>query len=317
MKKIFSTLALLFISLHAFAQADKPSMMVIPDMVWFNKMGYVNEVALNGRTRKVPDYERAFTENSEVSDVIGTISELFQQRGFEITSLWEAYQSMQEEEAQEMALEADGYGDETAMGVEDQVMNSVKPDIKLGLFWETSTVGFNKTMRVTVKAFDSFTNKQIGNLQNTTPPMSKSAFTADMLKQAVSDGFDQLTSGLMTYFQSLQAKGREIKMAVRVTANSPVSLYDEVEGTRLNLLLQQWVRQHSNNGSGSMAPNPSRDRVNFQGIRIPLVDQYGQKMTAYEWANNEGLESYLKSVGVSARVDPQGMGSIVVRIGAQ
>ena len=115
---------------------------------------------------------------------------------------------------------ADGYGDETNMGVADQILNQYKPDIKLTVDWQTSEIGFQKALRVTVRALDSYTNKQIGNLTNTTPPMARSAFLADMIKQSVSAGFDNLTNNMMTYFQGLQSKGREIRMAVRVTANS-------------------------------------------------------------------------------------------------
>ena len=142
------------------------------------------------------------------------------------------------------------------------------------------------------------------------------AFLADMIKQSVSAGFDNLANNMMTYFQGLQSKGREVRMAVRVTANSSVTLFDQVGDDRLNMVLQKWVRQHSKNGTGNTAGSPSRNRMNFQNIRIPLTDQYGQKMTAYEWATNEGLEAYLKSLGVSARVDENGIGSITVRIGA-
>lgn len=56
--------------------------------------------------------------------------------------------------------------------------------------------------------------------------------------------------------------------------------------------------------------------MNFRGIKIPLQDANGVKMDASEWARVEGLEQYLKSLNVPARVDNQGLGSIIVRIGA-
>lgn len=56
--------------------------------------------------------------------------------------------------------------------------------------------------------------------------------------------------------------------------------------------------------------------MNFRGIKIPLQDVNGVKMDASEWARVEGLEQYLKSLNIPARVDNQGLGSIIVRIGA-
>lgn len=317
MKKNLLLLSLMLaFSIPTFAQADKPSMMVIPDIAWFVRNNYFTEHNNNGKVQRIPNYTKAFEENSDVKEAIATLGELFQQRGFELTSLEETLSSQDQEDALEIGMAADGYGDETNMGVADQILNQYKPDIKLTVDWQTSEIGFQKQLRVTVRALDSYTNKQIGNLTNTTPPMARGAFLADMIKQSVSAGFDNLTNNMMIYFQGLQSKGREVRMAVRVTANSSVTLFDQVGDDRLNMVLQKWVRQHSKNGTGNTAGSPSRARMNFQNIRIPLTDQYGQKMTAYEWATNEGLEAYLKSLGVSARVDENGIGSITVRIGA-
>jgi hypothetical protein len=54
--------------------------------------------------------------------------------------------------------------------------------------------------------------------------------------------------------------------------------------------------------------------MDFRGVCIPLQNADGQKMVASEWAQNEGLEAFLKSLGINSRVDDRGMGSILVRI---
>lgn len=304
-------------AIGAFAQADKPSMMIFPENIWMNQHGFAKQVQLNGRTKLIPNYEDAYNNNTEVGEATAALNELFQQKGFEMTSLQESLGQMDEFAAEELTAEADGYSEETNMDPTDQLLDQVKPDIKLTLSWEIAPLGFNKTMRVSVKAYDSYTNKQIGTLTSTTPPMPKSTFTSNMLQQAVNQGFDGLCNGLMTYFMGLKNKGREIKMRVLVTKNSSVTLFDQVGGDRLNMVLQKWVRQHSKNGTGTVAGAAARNLMTFQGIRIPLTDDSGMKITAAEWAANEGLEAYLKSLGISARVDSRGMGLLLLRIGAQ
>lgn len=82
-------------------------------------------------------------------------------------------------------------------------------------------------------------------MQRQSDGMPSSTQLTIMLKQAVEGGFEQLSNNLMTYFTSLSQKGREIRMAVRVTQNSSVDLFSSVGSTRLNAAIQDWVRQHS------------------------------------------------------------------------
>jgi hypothetical protein len=315
MKKIFLTICMgLLFCMQASAQADKPDLMIVPADNWFFKNGFYKEINVQGQVRKAPDYERAFTENNEISVAIAALSELFQQRGFECSSAWESMKALQEENAEEMALDADGDGDAAATSSIDQVMNTVKPDIKLAINWDMGNLGFNKQLMLTVTAYDSFTNKQIGNLQNTTEPMPRGTLIGNMVTTAASGGFEQLTNGMMTHFQSMASKGREIRIRFRVGQNSPITLFDEVGGQRLNQAIQGWMRQHSKGGTGTLQPGSTKNKMDFRGVCIPLHDASGQKMVASEWAQNENLEGFLSSLGVNARVDDHGLGLITVRI---
>lgn len=316
MKKILLLLAAVVQSLCALAQADKPELMVIPSDNWFVSNGYFTITKVNGVDRKQPDWNRAFTENPDISNVMTTIAQMFIDRGFQVTNIWDEMKALEEENAEEMALEADGEGDASATSNFDLVMTQVKPDIKLEINWQQNRLGFQKNVFVNIDGKDSYTNKTIAPMQRQSDNMASSTSLTIMLKQAVEGGFEQLANNLMTYFTGLSTKGREVRMAVRVTQNSSVDLFTEVGGQRLQALLQDWVRQHSKNGTGTLAPGSTKNRANFRGICIPLVDANGYKMVASEWARTEGLESYLQSLGVPARVENRGLGDIIVRIGA-
>ena len=314
MKKTFLiVLCGLLFSMKMMAQSDKPDLMVVPGDNWFFEHNFFSEVNKFGQTKKVPDYNRAFTENQEIQDVIAAVSDLFQQRGFECTSLYESLKSLEEEAAEEMAMEAEG-DDATASSALDQVMNAIKPDIKLVVNWKIGTVGFGQQLQLTIVAYDSFTNKQIGRLMNTTDPVARGTFISSMLDKAASGGIEQLTDGMMTHFRSMASKGREIRLGFRVSQNSSATLFDEVGGQRLNQAIQGWVRQHSKGGTGSLMPGSTKNKMDFRGVCIPLQNADSQKMVASEWAQNEGLEAFLKSLGINSRVDDRGMGSILVRI---
>lgn len=316
MKRIFLFFAALALTVGSFAQsADKPELMVEPSDNWFYTNGYFKTVTVNGEQKKVPDWNRAFTENPDINNVMTTIAQMFIDRGFTVTNVWDEMKALEEENAEEMALEADG-GDATQSSNYDQLMAQVKPDIKLEINWQVNNIGLQKNLFVNIDGKDTYTNKTIAPMQRQSDNMPAGTGLSLMLKEAVEGGFEQLANNLMTYFTSLAQKGREIRMLVRVTQNSPTNLFSTVGDKRLNAALQDWVRQHSKNGTGAVAPGSTQNKMNFRGIRIPLQDANGVKMDASEWARVEGLEAYLQSLGVQARVDGRGLGAIVVRIGA-
>ena len=79
--KIFATLFILTVSL-SYAQAKKPTIMVVPSDVWCNKNGYMLEFNNQGTIVKIPDYKRAFQENADLLTVISKINGLMAERGF-------------------------------------------------------------------------------------------------------------------------------------------------------------------------------------------------------------------------------------------
>lgn len=317
MKKFLLAIASLLIAGGAFAQADKPDIMVVPSDNWFYSNGYFTVSMVNSKERKLPDYQRAFTENPDINNVITTIAQMFINRGFQTTNVWDEIKALEEENAEEMALDADGEGEASVISVQDMVLATVKPDIKLEINWQVNQIGFNKNAFVNIDGKDSFTNKSVAPMQRQSNDMASSTAVTTLLKEAVEGGFEQLSNNLMTYFTDLSTKGREIRLSVRVTQNAEVNLTSDINGQRLQAILQDWVRQHSLRNTGNLAPNSTKNKANFRGIRIPLADSNGVKMDASEWARKEGLENFLKNLGVPARVDSRGLGEIIVRIGAE
>ena len=60
----------------ASGQAKKPTLMVFPGETWCNANGYTTEMENQGRSYKLPDYERAVSESMDLVNVITKIGEL-------------------------------------------------------------------------------------------------------------------------------------------------------------------------------------------------------------------------------------------------
>lgn len=69
---------------------------------------------------------------------------MFIDRGFTVTNVWDEMKSLEEEAAEDMAMEADGDGDASSTSTLDQVLTQIKPDIKLEINWQVNQLGFQK-----------------------------------------------------------------------------------------------------------------------------------------------------------------------------
>ena len=65
--KIIFIIALSILSGNTgFSQAKKPTLMVVPSDVWCTKNGYMADFDNQGTKFKIPDYKKAFQENSDL-----------------------------------------------------------------------------------------------------------------------------------------------------------------------------------------------------------------------------------------------------------
>ena len=76
MKKYILISLVCLMQLSIFAQAKKPTIMIVPAITWMNERGYVQKFENQGKSETVPDYTKAFLENSEIKIVINKINEM-------------------------------------------------------------------------------------------------------------------------------------------------------------------------------------------------------------------------------------------------
>ncbi|MFT6126985.1 MAG: hypothetical protein ACJAVA_001466, partial [Flavobacteriaceae bacterium] len=72
--KLILTISILTFSVLSFGQAKKPTIMVVPSDAWCIQNGYVLTFDDQGSTIRIPDYKRAFQENTDVLLVISQIN---------------------------------------------------------------------------------------------------------------------------------------------------------------------------------------------------------------------------------------------------
>ena len=278
--------------------------MVIPSEALMNRLGYLQQVNNQGVTNYIPDYRRAFVENSDLGHVISKIGELFSDRGFNLIDLDYQLRRIQQEQAEDMAMTSKG-GAEISSSLYDMVLQSTRPDIVLELNYEVKEAGGPMHLfYFDIQAKDAYTYEQIGAASGAGPNTTETVLIK-MAIEAVITHIDNLQSQMQQYFDDISAHGRKIFVRVQIFDDAGFDFEDELGNDELGEEISVWMKKESLNGSSRITHNTPNE-MRFS-LRIPLFDKDGQPMSAYEFA--EQLAQFLKTrYGIRTRKATQGLG---------
>ena len=132
MKKIFLSIVCLAISLTAFGQAKRPTIMVVPSDNWCVQNNYVQTFDNQGTQMVLPDYKRALQNDANLLLAISKINEMMMERGFPLKNLESALKSLESDAAENAMLTSDT-GSEIAESPIDLLKRTAKADIWMQL----------------------------------------------------------------------------------------------------------------------------------------------------------------------------------------
>ncbi len=312
MKKTIFTLLIVLLPLVTFAQAKKPTLMVVPSDNWCVNNNFMDKFDNQGTTVDVPNYKRALQNSSDCNNVITKINTLMSDRSFPLKDLSAVTKSVETNAAMD-AMTVRKSGDGLAESPLDALKRNANADIIIELNWQVNTTGPKKSITYSLAAKDSYTDKQIAGCQGTGTP-SLSAELSVLLEEAVVANMDNFCSQLQAHFDDMMENGREVAMEVKVIDNgSGIDLTREYEGEELTDIIDNWVSDNSVNHRYNLSQG-SENFLKFEQIRIALYQANGRPNDTRRWARE--LTKHLNSkYQVPCRVDIRGLGKAVVFIG--
>ncbi len=309
--KITLAALLIFSGMTAFAQAKKPTIMVVPSDVWCNKNGYMMTFDNQGSVQKFSDYKKAFQENTDLLLVISKINELMADRGFPLKNLESVLKSIGNESAEDAMMTSKSGADVTETPI-DKLRKTAKADIWIQLTWTINTTGPKKSITFILQGIDAYTDKQIAGASGT-GPQSFSTELPVLLEEAVLSQLDNFNAQLQKHFDDLFANGREITLRLKVWSSSETNLETEFEGNELGQNIEKWVSDNTVEHRFSTS-DATESMMLFEQVRIPLYNATGMAMDARGWGQE--LRKYLKSkYSVDSKVMTKGLGSVTLVIG--
>ena len=306
---------IILMSTSAFSQAvNKPSIMIFPDDVWMNSNGFLKELDNQGVKTMVPDYTKALL-NEELSQIITKIETMMRDRGYPLENLSSSLKSIQDSEAIK-SMETSEEGNSVQVSLKDKLLNAARPDIILYVSWKVNTLGPKKSVYFSLKAIDAGTNKPAGAASGTGNELI-GATLGVMLETAVLSHIDNFNAQLMTYFDEMFAKGREITVEIQVFENSPKKINSEIneDGDELSDDIQKWMKANTVNGAFTIQTKTST-LMKMISVRIPLRDEDGTAFTADAFGTK--LRKYMrKTYQLPCSSYPIGTGKVVLVIGGK
>jgi hypothetical protein len=311
MKKLITLIAVITVSL-GFAQAKKPTIMVVPSDVWCTKNGYMMEFDNQGTKVKIPDYKKAFQENSDLMLVISKINGLMADRGFPLKNMESAIKTLESESAENAMLSS-----KSGAGVQespiDKLKKVAKADIIMQLTWTVNTTGPKKSVTFNLQGLDAYTDKQIATATGTGAPSFSSELPV-LLEEAVLTHIDNFNASLQKHFDDMFENGREIIVRIKKFDSWSGDLEQEYGGKELNTVIEDWMNANTVKSRFSISDN-TENMMLIEQVRIPLYNAQGKATDARGWL--KGLQEFLKAAPYSIpnKLMMKGLGQAVIVLG--
>ena len=297
-----------------FAQAKKPTLMVVPSDVWCSTNGYMTEYDNQGNMMNVPDYQTALQTNMDLKLAIAKINDLMAERGFPLKDLEQQIKLINQQNA-EMNMTTSSNGNALAESPIDRLLRTAKADIILELTWNVVRQGPKYSLTFILEGKDSYTGKSIGGANGTSAP-SFSAELPVLLEEAVVAHLDNFNHRLQTHFEDLFANGREVSFEVRVFADNEagINLESEFDGYELAEIIDDWMALNTVEGRFNKLGS-SENYVQYEQVRIPLYKANGVAMDTESFARQ--LRSVLRKepYNIPVKVLNRGLGKTILVLG--
>lgn len=323
MKKILLSFVFAVISVTLFAQAKKPTIMVIPSDVYCTKNGYTTEwVDENGTKHTVSDLSNIFKQedSEDLRLVISELSRIMAERGFPLKDLEQTLKSIQQESLEMSLLESSTSGSYITESMLDKVKRTAKADIILDLDYTIMQKGPQRYISYNMRGLDAYTNKVITANSGTGNP-SLSAPINVLLEEAVTNYMDSFCAQLMSHFEDMAKNGREVVVKFRVWDSSDVDFETEFdyedEYLELTDIISYWLEDNTVNGAPTRT-NATSTYLVFEQVRIPLYRERNGKQVALDTRGFiNGLRSYLKKDPflIESKMYERGLGEVWLIIG--
>ncbi|MFN8319882.1 MAG: DUF6175 family protein [Saprospiraceae bacterium] len=316
MKKVIFTVLALMLYVAIFAQAKKPTIMVVPSDNWCIKNGYTTTFDEMGTLKTIPDYKMALQNETDLLMTIGKINTMMSDRGFPLVNLETAIKNTENESA-EVSMMSSKSGSNLVESPIDILQRNANADIIIQLTYVINQEGPRRSITFMLQGLDAYTKKQIAGAQGTGEP-SFATQTPVLLEEAVLAHIDDFNTRLQAHFDDLFANGREVVFQARVFDGSPADLEEvftyQNESLELGEIIENWISENTVQGRFSTTTY-TQNVIRFEQVRIPLYDDRGRANDTRRWLRDLRNMLNKNPFNLVSKIYTRGLGEVWLIIG--
>lgn len=312
MKRFYLLFSMFMLILSVEAQTKKPTIMILPSDNWCTQRYFMTTFDNQGTDVKVPNYQQAFQEDTELGQVISKVGGVLTGLGYSLKDAEQELKSLNMKQAEDNVITSKTSGANLVESPLDILKRRIKSDIVIQIWWKLNREGSGRSASFTLEAFDAYTNKRIATSTGTT----KSSIDAIpvLLEKAVQDNIKTFDKQMDLWYADQQTNGREISLTVRCWDSWDKDLETEFDGDELIDCIQSWFQKNCVNGSYNLSDG-TESFAQFEQVRIPLLDEKGKAMDARAFATKLRKHLQQPPYNIISKVIIRGLGEAVLILG--
>ena len=289
----------------------KPTVMILPSDHWCEMRYFMTTYDNQGTKVKIPNYQQAFIEDTEIGPVISRIGQILTDMGYSLKDAEQEIKSINTKTAEDNATMSKSSGASLVESPLDMLKRRIKSDLLIQISWDLSRMDGVRSTTFTMEAFDAYTNKRIATSTGTTQGTSS---VPELLATAVQQNIKSFDKQMDKWYADQKKNGREINLTVRCWDNWDNDLETEFDGEELTDCIQNWLKQNCIGGAFNLSDG-TESFLQFEQVRIPLNDENGSAIDARAFATM--LRKYLNKApyNITAKVMQRGLGEAIIVLG--
>ena len=308
----FLLLLLLMACINLQGQNKKPTIMILPSDNWCMQRYFMTKFDNQGTDVKVPNYQQAFQEDTELGQVISKIGETLTDLGYSLKDAEQEIKSINIKQAEDNVIMSKTTGANLVESPLDILKRHIKSDIVIQIWWSLNREGSGRSASFTLEAFDSYTNKRIATSTGTTKASKESV--PILLQKAIKEHVKPFDKQMDEWFADQQRNGREISLTIRCWDSWENDLETVFDGEELTDCIQSWLQNNCVNSAFNLSDG-TESYAQFEQVRIPMNDKKGKALDARSFATE--LRKHLRQppYNIESKVIIRGLGEAVIVLG--
>jgi hypothetical protein len=305
--------ACLSISTTFFAQAKKPTLMILPSDNWCEQRIFMTTFDNQGTKQKVPNYKQAFQEDTEIGQVISKIGSLMIDRGFPLKDAEQELKAIEARSAEDNMTSSTATGSAIAESPLDKLKNKAKADIVIQIWWKVTKTDSGKVVSFVLEAFDAYTSKRIAASSGNGTPNTTDIVPV-LLQNAILANIDPFAAQLQSHFDDMFANGREVQLTIKRWNNWDKNMEAEINGEEITDHITKWMDENTVKGHFNKS-DATENIIRFEQVRIPLFDDKNKALDARDFGKK--LQKFLKAAPYNFEVKlmTRGLGEAILVLG--